>query len=536
MAKAQAKLAGLSNARIINTVRQNAGIDYQNRIPVATQGNIKEVLQKLQSYTPAWNTFIEVLLDQCALPLYRVRSWENKLAKFKTARIRSGSWVQEVGFHLVQAHSYNKDATNVFGLREPDITVNFHLQNRKDKYVISLDEDTLAQAFVDEGGLQDFLNSCLAQVQNSDELDEYLIMRELFAVYNETNGFFNYQVPDLATSSDVEADAKKITSMLRETNALFGFPNKAARFNPEHIPYISDSTVLFATPKFMALNDVYNLAAAFNMDRADFVANTVQVVDEIPIEGAQAILTDRDWFVCTDTKIRTSQALNNDGDFFNHFLHHWGVYSASRMAPAVLFSTAADSSWEIATPTVTDVTLKLGDGYTYAEKAASTPIVATVTGQNDPSQAVAFSIVGTGGVPLSTNTHIGGDGKLWVGSDEQNQYLTVTAVSTVDPTKSATLAVGIGAAYAGSGVTSVTVNGADSCEKGATQAYTAATVPENGAVVWQVVGGTVDTTISQTGTLSVGANETAGTVTVIAISQVDPSKVGTKAVTVTDPA
>ena len=155
------RISGMTNADIANLVRQNAGIDYQNRVPAATQGNLRETLNTLQSYTPAWNTFIEVLLDQCALPLYRKRSWENKLAKFKTGRIRNGSWVQEVGYYLIKAHSYDKTATNVFGLREPDIAVNFHLQNRKDKYVISLDEDSLAQAFLDEGGLENFVNGCM---------------------------------------------------------------------------------------------------------------------------------------------------------------------------------------------------------------------------------------------------------------------------------------------------------------------------------------------------------------------------------------
>ena len=91
------RISGMTNADIANLVRQNAGIDYQNRIPVATQGNLRETLKTLQSYTHEWNTFIEVLLDQFALPLYRKRSWENQLAKFKTGRLRNGSWGQEVG-------------------------------------------------------------------------------------------------------------------------------------------------------------------------------------------------------------------------------------------------------------------------------------------------------------------------------------------------------------------------------------------------------------------------------------------------------
>lgn len=532
------KIAGLDNVRIANAIRAQMPLDMQRRIPAFTQGNIRENLQILQSYEPYWNTFIEVLLDQCALPLYRARSWANDLAKFKTGKIRNGSWAQEVGYRLIQAHSYDKTATDVFGLREPEIVVNFHYQNRKDKYVISIAEDTLAAAFLSEDGLQEFVNSVLAQVQNSDNIDEYLIMRSLIKEFDETNGFYNIQVPDLIASATPADDAKAIVEKIRAVNMQLRFPTKAADFNNEHLPYVSGGTVLFATPEWLARNDVYNLAAAFNLRYEDFMADSLQVVDELGIDGAQALLTDRDWFVCTDTKIKTSSVYNPDGDFVNHFLHHWGIYSASRMAPAVLFSTRADTSWEVTTPTYTGVTLALPEGVDYATRGAATPLVVEVEGQNGPDQAVTFEITGTGGTPLSTNTFITDDGKLWVGTDEKNGYVIITATST-QAAVSASLAVGIGASYSGTGVTSVAVTGADTCDKGASETYTAnvtVTGDTSKQVVWAVVGGVADTTITQDGKLTVSANETAANITVMAISTVDPSKMGTRQVSVTETA
>ena len=528
---AQSRIANLSNARIANTVRAGM-VTFGDRIPAATQGNMKEVLKSIQSYRPAWNEWLEVFLDVCALPLYRVNSWQNALGKFKQGRIRNGSWAKEVGYQLIQAHSYDKSATDVFSLQEPEVVVNFHLQNRKDRYSITINEDVLAQAFETEGGLADFAQAVMAQVYNSDEIDEYLIMRELFAMYNETNGFFNYQVPDLAASSDVAEDAKKITAMLKETNEMFKFPNQAVKYNPEHLPYVSGSTVLFATPKFLALNDVYNLAAAFNMDRAEFVAGVVQTVDEIPIEGAQAILADRDWFVCTDTLMETASIQNPATLGVNHFLHHWGIYSASRMAPAVLFSTAADSTWEVATPIVSAVNLAFAEGYTYADKGKNTPLVATVTGTNNPSQGVTFTITGTGGVPLSTNTHIGGNGMLWVGTDEQNAFINVTATSVADPSKSASLPVGIGSVYTPPTITSVTINGSDTITKGTSEQYTVTTVPADSPVVWSTDTDTANAYIDQTGKLTVTASYSASSLNIIATSIVNPVYKKAKRITV----
>ena len=68
---AQSRIANLSNASIANTVRSNM-INFGDRIPAATQGNMKDVLKSIQSYRPAWNEWLEVFLDVCALPLYHI--------------------------------------------------------------------------------------------------------------------------------------------------------------------------------------------------------------------------------------------------------------------------------------------------------------------------------------------------------------------------------------------------------------------------------------------------------------------------------
>lgn len=525
-----------ANARIINFVRDNAGLDYQNRVPVATQSNLSDTLKAIQSYEPNWNTFVNVLLDQCCLPLYRRNSWTNDLAKFKTARIRNGSWVQEVGFGLIQAHSYDKSATNVFGLREPEVATYFHRQNRKDKYAISVDEEGLAQAFVTDGELSSFVSGILTAVQNSDNVDEYLIMRELFAHYQNEYGFYNYQIPNLSTSSDLKSDTQKITQILKEVAGYMKYPTQNAKYNKAGLPYVGTELVFITTPYFLSRNDVYNLASAFNVEYGRFVGDILQEVDEIPIDGCQALLVDRDWFVCTDTRIRQSAVYNDDNMVTNHFLHHWGVYSTSLLAPCAMLSLNADSTWEITTPTYSSVSLALGDGATYAERGATTKIVATVAGTNNPNQAVTYELMGTDGIPLSTNTHIDGSGNLWVGSDERNAEIIVKATSIGDPTKSASLGVGIGAAAATGSTTAVAVTSTNSeIDRGATEQFTATTTPAGGSVVWAVAGAGSNTFIDSAGLLHVAEDEPNAGATVIAISADTPSVMGSKAVTFADP-
>ena len=71
------------------------------------------------------------------------------------------------------------------------------------------------------------------------------------------------------------------------------------------------------------------------------------------------------------------------------------------------------------------------------EKGQTQQFTAEVTGQNDPSQDVIWSVEGAG----SDKTAISADGVLTVGDDETAEELTVTAVSAADETVSASVTV-----------------------------------------------------------------------------------------------
>lgn len=442
------------NSVLLNVVRNNASLDYRNRIPVATQGNSREILDKLQSYEPSWNEFVEILLNVPALELYRAREIDNPLAGLKRAAIRPGTWVKEVGVGLVKAHSYDKDATNVFGRRDADVRVNFHYQNRKDKYSISVSEEQLAQAFYDENGLATFINMLMMSLQNSDNLDEYLIMRDMIKEFDEANPMYNVQVPDFVhnknldgtdmTADEITSAGKQIARQIRAYGSKFRFANRAADYTPEGLPVISRRTRLFVTPEFLAAFDVEILSYAFNIDRSE-VWGIITEVDDLGIDGAQAILADEDWFVCVDTLLETRSAENPDGLFRNYWLHHWGIYSISRFLPAVLFSTR--ESTVISGDVVAPATLTFPSAPESLTKGAGHRVafaVADADGGALTNEGVAFEFVPNTitvdasetdtevteiTMPTSTNTFVeaGPDGYVyvWIGSDEEAEELTV---------------------------------------------------------------------------------------------------------------
>lgn len=535
-----------TNARIFNTVTaqaKNLGLTFAGRVPAATQGDMQATIDYMDSYMPAWNDWLEVLLNGLVIDLFRTNDFMNPLGRHKIAGIQTnGSWIREFGYNLMKAHRYDKDATDVFTVEEPEVHTNYYLQNRKDRYDLSISEDILRQAMMEsETGVATLINNMLALPYTSAEEDEYLIMRELFAMRDRENPFYNVNIADISKADDKQKTGLDIAQKIREK--YLDFPFLHTEYNPEGLPAKTNDPVLFVTPRFLANFDVNVLAGAFNLDKASFMGR-VEIVDQLPLDGvpygSAALLADPDIFVCADTKVKSASIQNPKNDSVNYFLHRWGIYGMSKFVNAVLFSPRADTGSDITVvPTVSTVTAAFAtiNGATpeYATKGTTTRLTATVEGTNDPNQAVSWDIAGTSGLAKSTNTFVRGDGELWVGSDEQNDWLLLRATSIADPTKQGLLRVGIGKkAPDETEVTAITITGAATIKAGESATYTAeVTGDANDSVVWTLAGAPdAATNITADGVVTVASNCPANTeLTVIAVSRLKPDVTAQKAVT-----
>lgn len=533
-----------TNTRIINTVRKRAGLGFADRVTKATQGNIQQTIDQLDSYTPDWNTFINVLLNGQVVDLFRTNDFTNPLGRYKMASVvDNGTWIRELGYNLIKAKSYDKHATDVFDVEEPEIHANYHIQNRKDRYDLSVSEDILKQAMLSsETGLATLINQILSIPYTSAEEDEYLIMRQLFMDADNADPFFNVNIPDITegTPDEKAQTGAIIAQKIREMYLQFPFLH--SEFNAEGLPVKCDDPLLVCTPKFLSNFDVMVLANAFNMDKTNFMGQ-VQIVDDLPFSnvgnhGATAILMDPKFFVAADTKVKAAQIYNPKNDVNNYFLHRWGIYSASRFVNRVLFSARPDTTESINVVTPDTVSVSIGanqDGTTpkYATRGTTVNMDATVTpeGAND---AVVWDIVGTSGKPKSTNTYIDGRGQLWVGTDEKNEWLLIRATSVEDTTKSAAIRVGIDkVAPEITAITKVTVDG-ENPKAGAETTYTATVTGDaDNSVIWSVYGAPDANTKIDNGVLSVDPGVAAGTnLTIVAVSRLNPDVSGSKVVTV----
>lgn len=546
----------LTNTQILNTVRKYAPLDYQQRIPVATQGNIQEVLRNMNSYMPNWDVFWNVFLGRIGRTVINDRmNFTNPLAKLKGATLNYGMSMQEVQANLIKARVYDKNDTNVFGRegREPDIHVLYHQQNRTDKYELNIPmEDVLRGAFIEGGSISAFVNSLVEVPIASANNDEYLLMRDLTKTYDELHGFYNHNVTERpADNAPLEEVIAWGISLVTKVRATY---KKMKYFQTKYSPEGREFGLATRSNRIIAIIDADTEAAltaaingyAFNKEDLKLVADDIIVIDEMPIHGAYCLLLDEDWYQCVDTlsPMMLQSPLNPSNMSYNYFYHVWQILSYSLFLGAVMFSTRSDTSITALASTVTGVTLVDANGNTsgVVEPGETVKLMATVQGTNEPNQAVRYEIKAYDGGgrsrTLPAECYVDSLGVFHAGNAPQVAKFVIQATSLENPAFAAQYTVSVAGetyvtkiaatnvsmAIGGSAVSKVTVTPANATQA----AYEAYAVEDDIAI----------TNITADGIEIGSVGDTAGTYSVVVIAQGgDPASAAPKAtvkVTVTE--
>lgn len=415
-----------TNINIMNAVRSAVNnTNYTERIPVATQDNIARIQSMILSDTNLFNSFNSALVNRIGFEyLTRKDMFENPLREFKKGKLPYGATVEEIYVGLIKSSKFDPDNsyTEVFKRYLGDVRTVFHSLNRQDKYKITISEDELSTAFLSSTGLQRLITAKINSLFESDQLDEYLLMKQLIS-HAYTNGQLT---PIYVDEVKDETSARNLVKQIRikSVDATFLKGN----YTPAKVPSrcLQKNQIVLVTPSVTGEVDVEVLARAFNMNKTDFMGHVVVIDDfgspETDLSDIQAVVVDRDFFQVWDSKLKNADIYNPDGLYWNNFLHHWQILSSSIFTVSMVFMKK---------PTVSAVTTSPATTGTY-KAGGYLKITATTTG--DKSNSVTWTLTGNN----DENTFIDGCGNLFLGKNE-NGSLTVKATSVATPTQSKSL-------------------------------------------------------------------------------------------------
>lgn len=360
----------VNNSTILDRVWLNGSNDYQQRVPRETVSDMDATVSYL--FAPEnfdlYNQFVNVLINRIGATYVHQQAWRNPLAGFKKADLRWGDKLEEIAVKWVRSHSYSDvpDVEKLFGDYRPESAVWFHKINRQEYYPITVNREELMMAFAGDGESEG-LNNYIAQIMevpiSSDEYDEYRIMLELFAFYEQRMGFFKRNLASIPSDTVDSADsAKTLLKMVKADAGRLTFPS--SRYHAD-VPELRDypvfarpeELIFLTTPEVRAAIDVDALMGAFHMEKGE-IQERIVLVDEFPMAGVGAVLTTRDFFQCRDRLRQTTSRFNELTLSTNFFLHRWGMYSVSPVAPAICYTTNQGTTILNTTQTVSGITVK----------------------------------------------------------------------------------------------------------------------------------------------------------------------------------
>lgn len=374
------KIKTLTNSSIdvLNAIRNSASVNYQNYVPIATADpeNIREIGAIIMDMPQLQNEFLSALVNRIGRVILTSKMYSNPWEMFKKGMLEYGETIEEIFVNIAKPFQYDPEVaeTDVYKREIPDVRSAFHVMNYQKFYKATIQQEQLRQAFLSADGISQLIAGIVDQMYTAANYDEFLTMKYLLAKKILAGQFKPVTVSDLSVAP-INLTSNAVTTTIKETSNMLVFPS--TEYNPagvfQHTDYNDQYLIMSAKAK--AIIDVNTLAAAFNMDKADFMGHVVTIdsfgsldiarlnvlfaddptyteIGSAELEALAkipAVSVGRDWFMVYDNLMQFTENYNGQGLYWNYFYHVWKIFSSSPFENAVVYVPE--------TPGVTSVTV-----------------------------------------------------------------------------------------------------------------------------------------------------------------------------------
>ena len=376
------KIVTLTNnsVDVLNAIRNSASINYRDYVPIATADadSIREIGATIMDYPALQNEFLNALVNRIGRVILTSKSYQNPWAMFKKGFLEFGETIEEVFTNLAKPFQFDPAVAEneIFKREIPDVRSAFHVLNYQKFYKATVSQEQLRMAFMSWDGVTSLISSIVESMYTAANYDEFITMKYLLCKRMLSGQMYLAQYPsDLADAPTAKDSIKLIRNYSNNLTFLSPDYNIAGVYNSTE----KNNQYIIIPSKWMAEFDVEVLAAAFNMDKVEFMGHVVMVdsftnldttrlnelfkddptYTEISSEDAEylgyvvAVILDKDYFMIFDNLQNFTENYNGQGLYWNYFYHVWKTFSTSPYANAVLFTSAAGFGWLNTTIAVT---------------------------------------------------------------------------------------------------------------------------------------------------------------------------------------
>lgn len=345
---------------ILNSIRNNATLEYQKSVPKATAENIKEIGNIIYNLPTLKNEFLNTLINRIGLVIVTSKTYQNPLRILKKGVMEFGESIEEIFVNLAKAFEFDetKAESELFKREIPDVRTAFHVINYQKFYKVTISDRQLRKAFLNYAGVTELIADITEQIYSAHNYDEFLVTKYMLARAMLSGYIHAEQILPITNES-----IKDVVSNVKAISNKFEFMSSAYNYANVKNHSLKNEQYFIVNSEFDAKMDVEVLASAFNMSKAEFLGNRILIDDfseldikrlnelmkddknyvEISSDELSALkqipilLIDKDFIQIYDNLLQFTEQYNSQGLYWNYFYHVWKIFSYSPFANACLF-------------------------------------------------------------------------------------------------------------------------------------------------------------------------------------------------------
>ena len=350
---------GLQTA--LNKMREMSvdnGSIYHQYVPVVTDSTtIGEFGQPIldSQNTNVINEFVGLLKKVVFTAVYN-KTFNNPLAELEGERLPLGQFIEDVYVNPANARAFNvNDFAGLLQKYEAQIATQYLDVNSDLQYCVTITREKIRNAFTSWSNLESLVAGMVNSLYNGAYITRYNQTKGLVLSAYTSNSI---QYETVSAVSD-EATAKALVEKVRATYSKMQIP--ATKFNAWNkvkggqmaLKTWSDASdiVVLISADVDAKVSVRDLAYAFNMSEADFIARRIIVDDfsqynedgSVAVDGSaiQCAIMDKAWFKIKTQDFAMDEFYNANNRTWQYYLNDVRMVNYSLFANAVVFVTSA---------------------------------------------------------------------------------------------------------------------------------------------------------------------------------------------------
>ena len=388
------------------------------------------------------------LLKQIAYVATVTRTFNNPLAQLEGENMPLGWAGEETYINPVKGRQFDvNDFAGILQKYEADVKVQYLSINMDLQYPVTLTRDKIRTAFNSWRDLEEFINGIVNALYNGAYIGMFNYTKALVSSAFKQNQASYIKV----TKPTNEATGKAMIKKLRELYTLFQMPSSSynawAKVGGAGKPVTTwcapEDIVLLIRADILATVDVDVLAAAFNMDKADFIGRVI-TVDNFDVydddgdkiydgDNILGMICDKAWFKIKQQDMALDMWFNPNNRSWQYYLNVVRMYNYSLFANGVVIATD-DPAVDATAIEASKATVSVEEGSSVTLALTTTPFSAnpTITASSSADAKATASVTGK-----TLTIH---------GEDDGNATITVTATNSDGQSVTCTVAVTVTAA------------------------------------------------------------------------------------------